>query len=565
MRLHKRHFIGGVFMFFACCITFGVPTKAQGDTPYYNLYVDGGEFNGVQYILAGKVINDAFFCDGTYTYYLQYDGTPMRDRLTYHPDGEHIIYFDENGHEVFSDFAHITKSIEGNEVDDNCFFDVYGYMYVNVITYDKEGKKLFYANPFGVLENSGVFCVDKNAMNYTALANGCEYGYANKDGSIKDFYRNYEDALNMKVYEVTNGIWAVADETKYAVDGKRISRITYDYNAQGYMIKRTIIGMDDDGEEYIQSEVGYEYFEGKVSETEEKKYAKNGNKWEVCTLIETKYDVLGNVTSIVEKEFDYKNYPAVISDLVEYDYSYSEKEIDNKRVHSVTENVCYYSGEKEVLKKQLINNSEQIYDGDILVKETKYSDNNQEKSVSRLYEYEYENNKPKRMNCYTEKDGKERTLKSYTEFSYKFTENGSEITCCNIYSAEGILFEYAEYETIDGETIMTKQWAYRGGVGGAYMRVVDENTVIEKKFSKSYSYEDGTIIATNVVQPQLCHPMYGDSLAYVTECEYDSDWVAFDIDKDTGAFSYSFLQNEEWRQRSYKVTNYVYMQCDSLR
>ena len=30
-------------------------------------------------------------------YYFKSDGTPMKDRLTYHPDGEHIIYLDANG------------------------------------------------------------------------------------------------------------------------------------------------------------------------------------------------------------------------------------------------------------------------------------------------------------------------------------------------------------------------------------------------------------------------------------------------------------------------------------
>lgn len=38
-----------------------------------------------------------WYFDGKWTYYLQYDGTPMKDRLTYHPDGEHIIYLDANG------------------------------------------------------------------------------------------------------------------------------------------------------------------------------------------------------------------------------------------------------------------------------------------------------------------------------------------------------------------------------------------------------------------------------------------------------------------------------------
>ncbi len=56
-----------------------------------------------------KVINE-FKCDGTYTYYFQADGTAMRDRLTYHPDGVHVIYFDEEGHEVFSNFHKVKKN-----------------------------------------------------------------------------------------------------------------------------------------------------------------------------------------------------------------------------------------------------------------------------------------------------------------------------------------------------------------------------------------------------------------------------------------------------------------------
>ena len=30
-------------------------------------------------------------------YYFKSDGTPMKNRLTYHPDGAHIIYLDANG------------------------------------------------------------------------------------------------------------------------------------------------------------------------------------------------------------------------------------------------------------------------------------------------------------------------------------------------------------------------------------------------------------------------------------------------------------------------------------
>ena len=155
---------------------------------YFNITTDGGTFDGNHYYLpGGTMVKDAFFCDGTYTYYLQADGTPMKDRLTYHPDGMHVIYLDENGHEVFSDFVNVRKTISGETVDDYCFFDVNGYLYVDVVTYDKEGKNLYYANPYGVLErgkwfqfSDTVMCADGTPWNGAAG----NFGYANADGTL---------------------------------------------------------------------------------------------------------------------------------------------------------------------------------------------------------------------------------------------------------------------------------------------------------------------------------------------------------------------------------------------
>lgn len=118
------------------------------------------------------VIND-FKCDGTYTYYFQLDGTAMRNRLTYHPDGIHIIYFNEYGHEVFDNFAYVKQSIAGTPVDDMCYFNTFGYMYVDVLTYDITGTYLYYANPYGVMERSGWFRFSDGGI-----------GYANADGTL---------------------------------------------------------------------------------------------------------------------------------------------------------------------------------------------------------------------------------------------------------------------------------------------------------------------------------------------------------------------------------------------
>lgn len=146
---------------------------------HYDIREVGGDFSRDAYgdyhytLKDGTVVKDAFFCDGIYTYYLQADGTPMKNRLTYHPDGEHVIYFDGYGHEVFDNFVNVKKSISGDAVDDICYFNTFGYMYVDVITYDKEGVNLYYLNPYGVMQQEGWFRFsDGNA------------GYANVDGTL---------------------------------------------------------------------------------------------------------------------------------------------------------------------------------------------------------------------------------------------------------------------------------------------------------------------------------------------------------------------------------------------
>lgn len=134
----------------------------------------------------GNPVINGFKCDGTYTYYFQADGTAMKNRLTYHPDGIHIIYFDADGHEVFSDFANVKKSIAGDAVDDMCFFNIYGYMYVDTLTYDKTGTKLYYVNPYGVLERKGWFAFSGNEFNaglgFSGRSGG--YGFAREDCSL---------------------------------------------------------------------------------------------------------------------------------------------------------------------------------------------------------------------------------------------------------------------------------------------------------------------------------------------------------------------------------------------
>ena len=113
-----------------------------------------------------QMIINQFVFDGSYTYYMQADGTPMKDRLTYHPDGEHIIYLDTEGHEVFTNFQYCPS------VGYTCYFDAQGYLYKDQITF--VGSSVYYLNANGAMEQNGWF----------QFANGMDYGFANSDGTL---------------------------------------------------------------------------------------------------------------------------------------------------------------------------------------------------------------------------------------------------------------------------------------------------------------------------------------------------------------------------------------------
>ena len=158
--------------------------KASTDQTLY-AHWKGWEKNGEEvlhvYDENGKMVKNQFMCDGTYTYYLQNDGTPMKDRLTYHPNGKEIIYFDSKGHEVFDNFVNVKRSIAGDAVNDICYFNTFGYMYVDKTTYDRAGVNLYYLNPYGVMQQDGWF----------RFANG-NIGFANWDGTLMTSQFSYD-------------------------------------------------------------------------------------------------------------------------------------------------------------------------------------------------------------------------------------------------------------------------------------------------------------------------------------------------------------------------------------
>ena len=185
-------------------VSFGEEFARYGGYVFYT--TDAGET--VCYDEKGTPVINDFKCDGTYTYYFQADGTAMKDRLTYHPDGIHVIYFDSKGHEVFSDFAHVSRSITNEPVNDYCFFDVHGYMYVDVLTWNKAGDKLLYANAYGRIEQAGWFQFSEsvqwaNGASCDGIAGG--YGYGQSDCTLLRDTFTY-DWLGRPCYLQGNGV-----------------------------------------------------------------------------------------------------------------------------------------------------------------------------------------------------------------------------------------------------------------------------------------------------------------------------------------------------------------------
>lgn len=160
--------------------------------------------NGVHRFEDGSLVQDAFLFDGVYTYFIQSNGTAMKDRLTYHPDGEHVIYFDQNGHEVFDNFAHITMSIAGTPVDDTCYFNTFGYLYVDETTFvtNADGTQTaYYMNGQGLLQLGGWF----------QYANGRDIGYADPTtGALMYNQWGYNEA-GQAVYFMADGKLARGD------------------------------------------------------------------------------------------------------------------------------------------------------------------------------------------------------------------------------------------------------------------------------------------------------------------------------------------------------------------
>ena len=362
---------------------------------HYMFQNNGDSWDGNHYYLEdGTMVYNAFFCDGRDTYYLQADGTPMKDRLTYHPDGIHIIYFDANGHEVFSDFSHISKSIAGTDVDDMCFFDMNGYMYVDTLTYDMTGTKLYYVNQYGVLERNGWFQFSgyefDAGLGFSGQAGG--YGYANADCSLMVNTNTYDWNGNLVYmqgdghmegsqtgkpdgneapsgdgwYRANGNIYYFTPGSNEAAKGlTRIDDVYYYFNPDtSVMEKNTVVKVDgtnyafgENGKQIValplkEFKSGWNGMNGYIYEYDDsynlikKVYYEAGNikSWSIYD-----YDAQGRLLEITDSDFD------GVKQYTDYEYYSSGKESKKIRKEIYRSDKTEYSRDGKLYKIEDFN------------------------------------------------------------------------------------------------------------------------------------------------------------------------------------------------------------------
>ncbi len=569
----------------------GITSEAAFDAPYYNINENGGSFNGSQYTLAdGTTVTDAFFCDGTYTYFLQTDGTPMKDRLTYHPDGQadHVIYFDADGHECFDTFANVKKSIAGTDVDDLCYFGSLGYLYVNVITYNKAGTAIYYANEYGVMERNGVFEVRSDATNYAALANGCKYGYANSDGTVKGFYATYEEAAaqagNGSGSTNQQGSWECYESIWYDGEGRPIEHEYKDGNA------KTVYDIDVNGNETLwYSETKYYDANGKNYGYSLKNYQKGGNGTVYLSRYEEDIKPENGDWSFKQISYD-ETGKVKSSSITEYSGSKVLKETGTNEYYNVLKVYNYTNGKlTSTVEDTVYPNSRDINGGVPKYKTVEEYDENENLKRRSSYQTVY----------YLSAEGQE-ILSGYADYFYTSVGGKEVLTRQDGYSGNGAapkLSGYTLYEhdangnitkedsylmsdgtmqlnssavrTYDGKGNITKEDIYRRSDGTLQLNsstthAYDANgNEIHMIFHSYGPTELGTIVPDREVEyayafinnewtktKELHYTDHGDgqmtpeSGTYNWERYYDNDQLVREI-------SYTSTDNSSWTVKSY--------------
>ena len=356
---------------------------------------------------------------------------------------------------------------------------------MNVITYNKEGTTIYYANPYGVMERGGVFELDTNATNYELLANGCHYGFANSDGSVQGFYATYEEAAAHTDNSTGNnggsngsdqqqGEWKCVETTYYDKNGKKTSRTVEDgnttyrysvpYNGDEYLSGERTEYYDAKGEnygyiqkDYMRNDDGSTW----LYEVKEEKKPEVGD-WVYCW---TNYYENGQVNWIqeetyigsdIQKKINYQD--GVRDETTTYEYKdgkiASYKFVSDfifasgEQSHSETKTYCEYDSNGLLSRENIYkveNGTENIYQR----KDYSYVTVAGEPLVERVDTYV----------VYIYADGVVYDL--LDSMAYEYDEHGNEIAETHKDGSGKVLGGYRyEYTWIDNEWVQSKYECY---------------------------------------------------------------------------------------------------------
>ena len=424
-----------------------------------------------------------------------------------------------------------------------------------------------------------MFNVDANAANYYLIANGCSFGYANADGTIREFYKTKEDAENNVTYEYVEGEWQPVSVVKYAADGSVASRVENIYNERGLITEEKYYALTyDTYEEYLYEDVFYTYdADGNLDMQTRESYGKSPDGvYRVWLRKVEKYDTEGKLITHTSYTLDYYNksgegYDKIVSSCI-YAYSYDTEYTEKGYKDIVTEDRYSYKGNLETLVSCFTIKDVMTYENGRLIKEEN-KDNYGGGGFPTTYEYEYQDGE----SVYNPESGTTDTTnieKCYytggnansvlfydkrTTYRMKDEKNGTKTE--NMYNENGNITGTNEYQIIDGEEKAISKQNYKMSLGSAYLYIEDKDANIVKEYHDTYGVERWNVVATpKNTTPYLRHPSAGDTISINTQNTYIAKWIKLHTKYEEGVeyWNYEILPDEEWKQQFYEISTYKF-------
>ena len=363
------------------------------------------------------------------------------------------------------------------------------------------------------MERNGVFEVRSDATNYAALANGCKYGYANSDGTVKGFYATYEEAVagqsnsnnNNNNNENQQGHWMYFGQITYDGNGNQISREVrdgdtyYNYvndgNGGEYLSNESTSHYDSNGEYYGYTQKNYSlksdgttylsyYSESLEPETGNWAYKSIGYYEDGQERNSTIREYSGS--DILKETYHYKGSNYVTDEVTVYNYTNGKL---TSHEGNIVESNYYSDGSTYVYKAREVG---EYNANENLTREVRYRTNeNGAEYVDRYTDYSYttiagEEVVSREDNYYVKSDNTAE-LGYYTVYGYD--ANGNQ-TSKDRYYADGSKerWDYGTesvYTFINNKWIKTRYLSYRSSNGAkvpdyGWDKYYDDNVLVKR-------------------------------------------------------------------------------------